>query len=146
MTKRAMALLLVFAQFTLLFFLIAYTSGKILPPHSVFFFLLSFILASWSVSVMMKSKLRVTPVPAKDARLVADGPYRFIRHPMYTSVLLAVSGLLIIHFSYFRLLLAVFLLVVLLLKLNWEEKMLSEKFTDYRKYKQLTRKLIPFIY
>lgn len=146
MAIKVMAFMLVTAQFTLLGYLIADTSVNILPLPSVIFFLLSFILAAWSVSVMMKTKLRVTPVPAKDACLVADGPYRFIRHPMYTSVLLAVSGLLIMHFSYFRFLLAVILFVVLFIKLHWEEKMLSEKFTGYRLYKQHTRKLIPYLY
>ncbi len=38
------------------------------------------------------------------------------------------------------------LCVVLIIKLNWEEKMLVEKFSGYKDYMQNTKRLIPFIY
>lgn len=38
------------------------------------------------------------------------------------------------------------LIVVLIIKLNWEEKMLLEKFSGYKNYRERTNKLIPFIY
>ena len=36
--------------------------------------------------------LTPTPVPTTDARLRTDGLYRWVRHPIYTGVLLAVAG------------------------------------------------------
>lgn len=113
---------------------------------AIFVFAISIWLAFWSIYTMQKSKLRIFPEPSIDAILITDGPYRYIRHPMYTSVLLGCLGLVLIHFNAIRSAVFILLLVDLLLKLHWEESLLKRKFDSYRKYCDDTFKLVPFIY
>jgi len=95
---------------------------------------------------MQKSKLRILPEPSANATLVTRGPYRFIRHPMYTAILLGSTGLLIHYFTWMRLSMAIALAIVLLIKLTWEEKMLLQKFDAYRDYMKHTKRILPFIF
>jgi protein-S-isoprenylcysteine O-methyltransferase Ste14 len=104
------------------------------------------LLLLWGVASMRRSRLRVTPIPAKDASLVTSGPYRFIRHPMYTSVLLGTLGLLLMDFTAWRLGILLLLTLVLTLKLRFEETLLSRRFPEYQAYIKRTWKLIPFLY
>lgn len=106
----------------------------------------SFFLVTWSVLTMQKSKLKIFPEPSPDAILVKEGPYKYIRHPMYTSVLLGCIGLILIDFNLIRLIVFSILFFDLLFKLEWEEKMLLQKFAGYQDYCKSTHKLIPLIF
>jgi len=122
----------------------------VIPIHFSFlamlFILLSVLLAFWAIITMQKSKLRISPIPSARATLITDGPYKYIRHPMYASILLASFGLLILNFSWVRLCFACALAFVLIVKLEWEEKMLSNKFINYPEYKKRTKRLLPLVY
>ena len=79
-------------------------------------------------------------------RLVPSGPYKFIRHPYSTAVLFLTLILVINHISVFRIIAWFLLLVVLILRASYEEKIYHEYYNDYSLYKQRTYRLIPFIY
>lgn len=104
------------------------------------------ILGSWSLWVMRVSKIRILPMPDIQAELVTNGPYRLIRHPMYTAVLLFTAGLSIAYFNWYKVAIWSSLLIVLLVKLHWEEKMLMQQFPNYQQYRAKSYKLIPFLY
>ncbi|PJE47623.1 MAG: hypothetical protein CUR34_03480 [Sediminibacterium sp.] len=104
------------------------------------------ILGSWSLWVMRVSKIRILPMPDIQAELVTNGPYRLIRHPMYTAVLLFTAGLSIAYFNCYKVAIWSSLLIVLLVKLHWEEKMLMQQFPNYQQYRAKSYKLIPFLY
>jgi protein-S-isoprenylcysteine O-methyltransferase Ste14 len=108
--------------------------------------LVALVLVAWALISMRDSRLRISPIPAPDAVLVMDGPYKYLRHPMYTAILIAAFGLLMAHFSWFRLMLVIALIAVLLIKVEWEESMLAEKFPHYEDYSKSTRKIIPYLY
>jgi len=95
---------------------------------------------------MRKSKLRILPDPASGATLITNGPYRFIRHPIYTAILLGAVGLLISHFSITRLIISILLLADLIIKLLFEEKMLMKTFEAYKSYMASTSRLIPLFF
>lgn len=107
---------------------------------------IAMLLIAWSVISMAKSQLKVFPEPGKNATLVTSGPYGLIRHPMYTALILACIGMLIANFTWLRLLLVIALCVVLIVKLLYEEKLLSEKFNAYTEYKRKTYRLLPFVF
>jgi len=109
------------------------------------FILLAITLAIWAILSMMKGKFRISPIPADEAVLISEGPYKWIRHPMYSAIFLGVIGLFTFHFSWIKLGLFLALVIVLSIKLKWEEKMLSKKFSDYQAYKKHTKRIIPFI-
>jgi protein-S-isoprenylcysteine O-methyltransferase Ste14 len=91
---------------------------------------------NWSGTVTVK----------QDHELIRTGPYRFVRHPIYTGLLFAILGTAV-AFGEWRGLLAFGLLTgALLLKLRMEERFMSESFPDeYPRYRAEVPALIPFI-
>jgi protein-S-isoprenylcysteine O-methyltransferase Ste14 len=83
---------------------------------------------------------------ARGHELVADGPYRRVRHPIYTGVLAAVAGTAL-AIGEGRALLALALAVAALWrKLTLEEAVMRNEFGDaYAAYCARTRALIPFV-
>jgi protein-S-isoprenylcysteine O-methyltransferase Ste14 len=144
--KLIKSFVLVGLQFIIIFWLVIGSSISNLSFLSIGFIVVALGLLIWAVFIMQKSKLRIFPEPSTQATLMVVGPYRYIRHPMYTSVLLGICGLLIDDFTLFRLGLSLALTIVLIFKLNWEEKLLSEKFDTYSQYMKLSKRLIPYIY
>jgi protein-S-isoprenylcysteine O-methyltransferase Ste14 len=104
------------------------------------------LLGLWAVLVMRIGNFNIVPIPVKNGVFITGGPYRLIRHPMYSSLLLFVIPELISDFSYLRLACSIALLITLLLKLSFEEKLLIKKFDEYAYYMSKTKRIIPFVY
>ena len=81
-------------------------------------------------------------------RLVRTGPYRFVRHPSYSGVLLACVGIGVADAN--LLCLAVLLLLPLagiLVRIRLEERTLTEALgDDYRQYAAATARLVPLVW
>ncbi len=89
--------------------------------------------------------LNIVPTLKDKHKLITHGIYRFIRHPMYTSVLLLSFTLTLTHSHYLSQLIMFILLVDLILKSNLEEKLLTERFSTYQDYKNNTGRFLPFL-
>jgi len=81
-------------------------------------------------------------------KLIDSGPYRHIRHPTYTGVLMAFFGL---GFCFGNWLSILFLTVPIIAAFLWririEERALTEALgSNYRAYAGRTKRLIPFVY
>ena len=92
------------------------------------------------------SSLSPLPAPKASAELIEHGIYRFVRHPIYTGLMLAALGGSIYAVSPLALLLSGALAVVLDLKSRREEMWLRERFPGYAAYASRTRRFIPGIY
>ena len=103
-------------------------------------------LGVWAVLSMRIGNFNITPEPLNWSKLVVDGPYQLIRHPMYLALLLTTMPLVISEFTLIRAVLWLILLVGLLLKLNYEEGLLKDELKGYREYAGASWKLIPFLY
>lgn len=90
--------------------------------------------------------LTALPQPRKDAVLVVAGIYRFVRHPIYSGVLLAAFGWALWVNGWLTLGYASLLLIFLDIKSRREEIWLEQKFPEYREYRQRVRKLLPYVY
>jgi len=88
----------------------------------------------WSAQVTLK----------QGHQLIRSGPYRFVRHPIYLGVMLAVAGTALV-IGEWRGLLAVFLVLLAhSYKARREEAFLATEFgDDYRNYRQSTGFLLP---
>lgn len=100
----------------------------------------------WAIYSMRLDNLRILPDLKKDAIFVNSGPYRLLRHPMYLAIIIAFLPLIINNLSLDRLLVFIIIIVDLIFKLNYEEKLLASAFSDYKSYMKKTFRLIPYIY
>jgi protein-S-isoprenylcysteine O-methyltransferase Ste14 len=115
-------------------------------PAIIILLLLSITLGVWAIVSMKIRNLKVFPEPKNNAEFIAAGPYRFIRHPMYTSVLLLTLSYVLKEPGFGTIVTWIILIGDLLLKLHYEEGLLNDKFPNYRGYTARTKRLIPFLY
>ncbi|MBP7900539.1 MAG: isoprenylcysteine carboxylmethyltransferase family protein [Gammaproteobacteria bacterium] len=104
------------------------------------------LLGVWAVQTMHLGRFNIIPDPKEDSQLVEVGPYRWIRHPMYASILWLLFPMLIADGDLWRWMWFLVLLLTLLLKLHYEESLLSQRFQDYKAYQQRSKKLLPWVY
>lgn len=80
-------------------------------------------------------------------KLVKNGIYRYIRHPIYLGAILLHLGSFLLFSSPYGSLVMLGYIPIVLYKIRIEEKMLVEKFgKEYRDYMKRTWKIIPLIY
>ena len=92
-------------------------------PHNIYLIFgiaLFLFIGIWAIFIM-KFNFNVAPDLVSDAKLVMQGPYKLIRHPMYTSVLGLALCYVIDSFTTFNLMMFIVLSIDLMMKLNYEE-------------------------
>ena len=91
---------------------------------------------NWSGSVTVKD----------EHSLVRSGPYRRVRHPIYTGLLLAIAGTALPIGEVRGPVALLLVLAAFLWKIRVEEQRMSETFPDYVGYRRESAALIPFVY
>ena len=108
--------------------------------------LLGLGLGLWAVGAMRVGHFNITPEPLEWSKLVSRGPYQLIRHPMYLALLITTIPLVIVDFSLVRLGIWFILLVNLVLKMGYEERLLKDRFSGYSQYVKQTARILPGLY
>ena len=145
-SPSALSVLLVGIQFVLIAFIMF--TGPLWPQD----WWLRGILASggmiglWALYIMGLRQVKVFPEVPSEGTLIVSGPYRWIRHPMYTGVLLVTLAWSMANPLPYRIFLWVGLLITLIVKLLYEEGFLLERFPEYKAYQRQTSRLIPFVW
>jgi protein-S-isoprenylcysteine O-methyltransferase Ste14 len=111
----------------------------------------SLILACIGAIILLLAILQLNrnlspfPTPKSNSVLIISGLYKYVRHPIYT-------GIIIFAFSYgvysqhmWRLFIAIILVVLFYFKSGYEESLLQEKFKDYVAYKKSKGRFFPFL-
>ena len=136
--------LLVGIQFSLLFFLAWYGGiGNALLPNGL---LWGGVLLGFSAVAAMRFRVSIMPEVRERQALVLSGPYRFIRHPMYTAVLLIAASFVVQRPESITFFAWGALLVDLLIKLRFEEQELVRAFPKYAESVKHVKRLIPGVY
>jgi len=89
---------------------------------------------------------RVYMAPRRSGTLVTTGIYRYVRHPMYTGVIVGFLGYLILFGSLFLVPVWVVMTLLYVIKTAREERALADKYLDYEEYRQKTWRFIPYVY
>lgn len=92
------------------------------------------------------SNLTAVPRPKDDAYMVENGAYRWVRHPIYSGIILGALGLGFLRGGWLGLLYTLILFIFFDIKSRREEVWLREKYGGYAAYQQRVCKLIPFLY
>jgi protein-S-isoprenylcysteine O-methyltransferase Ste14 len=103
-------------------------------------------LGLWALWAMRRSPPNIIPDVRANATLVRAGPYRWIRHPMYTMLIVMGLAIVLNHPSALRWAVWTLLVAVLLVKIRYEERLLAAHFDEYKIYQQSTARVIPFLY
>jgi protein-S-isoprenylcysteine O-methyltransferase Ste14 len=93
----------------------------------------------------IRTVLTAEPLPRENGKLSTNGLYKYVRHPMYTSVLLLSLGIAVMSGSIIKYFLVFGLALLFHFKSVYEEKYLALQYPEYKSYAQKTPKFIPFI-
>jgi protein-S-isoprenylcysteine O-methyltransferase Ste14 len=108
-------------------------------------FVLGLALAVWA-RIYLGRNWGMPMSEKDDPELVTAGPYRRIRHPIYSGIILAMVGTTV-AVSLYWLIAVVLLGAYFVYSAVMEERYLAKLFPDaYPRYKQSTKMLIPFIF
>jgi protein-S-isoprenylcysteine O-methyltransferase Ste14 len=86
------------------------------------------------------------PKPIEGGTLVTSGVYGWVRHPIYTGLILGTLGWSLWNANLLGVGLALLLFAFFDLKSRREERWLTEAYPNYPEYRRRVRKLIPFVY
>lgn len=100
----------------------------------------------WSGIRTLDHSLSAMPKPLDDGVLVTEGPYAYVRHPIYLGIILVAFGWSVAMDSIYALIVAIIYVVFYDLKSRREEAWLRQQYPDYVIYAAHTRRLVPYIY
>jgi protein-S-isoprenylcysteine O-methyltransferase Ste14 len=78
--------------------------------------------------------------------LVTNGPYRFIRHPIYAAITLFTWAGVVAHLSLLTVSLGLLATVGVIVRLLCEEHLVVRSYPEYRAYSERTRRLLPGVW
>ena len=104
------------------------------------------VLGLWALAANRPGNFNIRPQPREGGRLIEHGPYRWIRHPMYSALLLAGLGVAWLAGNAIAWGALAALAVVLRLKAGIEEAAMSRAHAGYVGYRQRTKRFVPGVW
>jgi protein-S-isoprenylcysteine O-methyltransferase Ste14 len=149
---QSLGVLLVVAQFALIG-LIAWKAGPFflaLQASALAWAVLAagIALGAWAIATNRPGNFNIRPTPKPGGALVTAGPYAWIRHPMYSAILLLglagiygvdIPGRTLVGTAFFA------LLGVLWVKAGLEERLMLASHPGYAAYMKNSSKFIPWL-
>lgn len=137
--------LLVLLQFGLIGLMVLFSHGVLSSIIGISIFLIGLVIGLWAINHNKRDNFHIQPKLKEGCHLVTTGAYNYIRHPMYTSVILMMLGVLVSTPTLLELLLFTTLIMVLVLKAKREERLWCGHDEAYIEYKKRTKLFIPYI-
>lgn len=105
------------------------------------------LLFLWWTHVVLAANWSPSAEIREGHTLTTGGPFRYVRHPMYTAFFFFYASFLLLSANWIvGLLPLVLFFIILCLRLPAEEALLDRQFGDaYRQYRMRTRRFIPFV-
>lgn len=100
----------------------------------------------WAIITMNPRQWTIFPEPKKLGNLVVSGPYRWVRHPMYSGLLMLTLAIGLFRMDWPSVLVITGFLINQIQKLKYEEAMLIDRFSEYNDYMKSTKRLVPYLY
>ena len=105
----------------------------------------AFLLFLWARLVFGRRSFHVAANPTEGG-LVTSGPYRYIRHPIYTTMCAVSIAGAVAHWSWPSGLLCGWVVACALLRIFCEEAMVAARYPEYRQYAATTWRIIPYVF
>lgn len=101
------------------------------------------LLIVFAAGFGLGKSLTAMPLPKEDGALVSSGFYKYVRHPIYSGLMLLGLGLVFSNGPLPQLAIWLALVVVLNRKARFEEHFLLERYANYAEYAAKTPRFIP---
>ena len=139
--------LLVSIQFFVIFLMLL----PLGEPSSTFYVGVSILLFGGVVGLAALKENRVgnfnvRPDIREGCILITSGIYAYVRHPMYSSVLIMMAGIVVVYPTTYEAVLYGVLCITLLIKMFYEEHLWACESKEYVEYTQSTKRLIPYVF
>ena len=118
--------------------------GTLIARSPVFFALQVMALAFnlWARASFPSKTFRVGPVPGAEA-FMQRGPYRYVRHPMYSAALLFFWAAIADRPSALNLGIGIGLTLLVRIRVHEEDALLTARFPGYAEYARTTKAFVP---
>jgi protein-S-isoprenylcysteine O-methyltransferase Ste14 len=138
--------LLVAVQFALIGWLIWPLTPQAWSPPALALLGCAMALGLWTLFHNQPGNFNIRPEPKTSGRLVTGGPYRYLRNPMYSAVLLFAAAEVVAYADMWKIACWLLLALVLLAKVMLEERALRALFPGYAAYAKRVRRFIPGVF
>lgn len=101
------------------------------------------LLGAWEHQARNQALPYITPEPNKNVGLVDTGIYRYIRHPLYSGVILGAFGVALAHGHIAPIIIAAVIAVFFTSKSIFEESLLRQTYPAYADYMKRTGRFLP---
>ena len=110
-------------------------------------YIAGFLLMAWALVTLKRYYQLGGSTPRSEDKLITKGPYRLVRHPMYTAALSISLGLacLIQSWAFFCVFCIYLVLIYPLIPME-EDGLLKAYGEQYVAYQKKTKRLVPFVY
>ena len=142
--KLVQSRLLVIAQIVCIVLMGRHWNRVEYTPFIIALLTLSAAPGAWALATLNRH-MSIFPEPKAGAVLVTTGPFKFVRHPMYTTLIFG-GSIFVAYGDLVTLASWLILIGVLIAKVSFEEKLLTQTFENYADYQKHTKKFIPFLF
>jgi len=108
--------------------------------------ILALIVGILAIKTQTIGNFNIRPTIKDNSKLITHGIYKYIRHPMYLSVIIGTFGILICNINSSKIIFFIQLVATIMIKLYYEEKLWIQHDKEYNNYIKSSKRLIPFIF
>jgi protein-S-isoprenylcysteine O-methyltransferase Ste14 len=106
--------------------------------------LLAVALTIWARRSFPANSFRVDATPTAET-VIRRGPYRLVRHPMYSAALLFIWAAVLSHLSLWTITIGTIVTIIVALRVVFEERVLRDRYPEYASYAKATKAFIPYL-
>lgn len=95
--------------------------------------------------LQLNKNLTPFPTPVESGSLIQTGLYKFIRHPIYSGIILIALGFGFYGGSIWKIIIGFALWILFYFKSVYEEILLTNQYPEYEAYRKNTNRFFPFL-
>ena len=135
--------LLLFAIYFIPLFSFSFQTNFFFKYTALFFAIVGLLIIAFAI-LQLNKNLTPFPTPKENATLIQSGLYKYIRHPIYSGIILTALGFGLYQQSIWKISIGIVLWILFYFKSRYEETLLAKYFDDYEAYKKKTSRFFPF--
>jgi protein-S-isoprenylcysteine O-methyltransferase Ste14 len=125
--------------------MVLFSNNFLSSPFSILLFMIGLLFGIWAIKHNKIGNFNIQPKLKEHSKLITSGIYQYIRHPMYTSVIIMMLSFFLSTPTLIEALFFVALIITLLLKAKKEESLWLKHDIEYKHYKERTKFFVPYI-